>query len=138
MRVVLDPGVLISAVVSPSGVCSEIVELIEEGVFDLIVSTKLTGEFRNTLQREHFRRWASLERVDEFVTTILMEAEQCDDPANVPAITRDPKDDYLVALALASVADVLVSGDQDLTELTDAPLTILTPRAFLDRLEQMR
>jgi predicted nucleic acid-binding protein len=32
--------------------------------------------------------------------------------------------------------DLLVSGDRDLTELEDTPVPILTPRAFLDRLNE--
>lgn len=57
------------------------------------------------------------------------------DPATVPALCREPDDDYLLALAVAGRAYVAVSGDRDLTELADPPVQILTPRAFIDRLE---
>jgi predicted nucleic acid-binding protein len=48
--------------------------------------------------------------------------------------TRDPKDDYLVALAQATHVDFLVSGDHDLTALAAALPPVLTPAAFLRRL----
>jgi predicted nucleic acid-binding protein len=53
------------------------------------------------------------------------------------AVTRDPNDDYLVALAVAAQADALISGDRDLTDL-QTPVPILTPRMFLVRLGESR
>jgi len=35
---------------------------------------------------------------------------------------------------VAAQADALVSGDRDLTDLQDSPVSVLTPRTFLDRL----
>lgn len=135
MRAVLDPGVLISAVVSPGGTCAEIIALLEVGRFELVMSPRLVAELRNTLQRERFRRWASEEGVDEFVAAVVLEAREFSDPDKVEPTTRDPKDDYLIALAQAANADVLVSGDLDLLDLEDPPVEVLTPRSFLDRLE---
>ena len=57
-----------------------------------------------------------------------------DDPDPVPAILRDPDDDYLVALASESGADAIVSGDLDLHEATGLSVDILTPREALTRL----
>ncbi len=56
------------------------------------------------------------------------------DPGSIPRATPDPKDDYLVALALSSEVDFLVSGDPHLTGLEGARPRILTPRAFLELL----
>jgi predicted nucleic acid-binding protein len=50
----------------------------------------------------------------------------------IPAVTRDPKDDYLLAYALVGEADYLVTGDEDLLVLEGqiSELEILTPRQF--------
>jgi predicted nucleic acid-binding protein len=56
------------------------------------------------------------------------------DPLDIPSVTRDPKDDYLVALAREAGADSLVSGDPDLTSLADPVLRVMTPRELLDLL----
>jgi predicted nucleic acid-binding protein len=50
------------------------------------------------------------------------------------AVSRDPKDDYLVALARECGADFLVSGDQDLTALSEILPPVRTPAAFLEAL----
>jgi hypothetical protein len=52
-----------------------------------------------------------------------------DDPEHAPPVSRDPNDDYLIATALHAKADVLVSGDRDLTDLLDPPVRILTHAA---------
>lgn len=61
-------------------------------------------------------------------------AEIVDDPQRVEPISRDPDDDYLIALSRAANADVLVTGDEDLTSVSVTGLEILTPRQLLDRL----
>lgn len=49
-------------------------------------------------------------------------------------MSRDPDDDYLIALARTARADALVSGDADLTDLDLTDLPVLTPRQFLEDL----
>jgi uncharacterized protein len=49
----------------------------------------------------------------------------------------DPKDDYLIALARASNADCLVSGDSHLLDLGYLPpFMVVAPRDFLDELKR--
>lgn len=54
--------------------------------------------------------------------------------------TPDPDDDYLIAVAAGSAAEVLVSGDSHLLDLetnmtSGISTTIVTPREFLDQME---
>ena len=51
-----------------------------------------------------------------------------DDPDPVQPVSRDPDDDYLVALALQSGAEAIDSGDLDLREALGLPVEVLTPR----------
>lgn len=52
----------------------------------------------------------------------------------MPAVTADPKDDYLVALYRECDADLLVSGESDLHDLDEDDVTVVTPRGLLERL----
>jgi hypothetical protein len=47
-------------------------------------------------------------------------------------ICRDPKDNYLVSLALDSKADFLISGDKDLLELNKIGETVVLKYADFD------
>jgi len=53
-----------------------------------------------------------------------------------PAVTRDPKDDYLIAHAVAGFANYLVTGDGDLLALDRVETVhIVTASDFLARLD---
>jgi predicted nucleic acid-binding protein len=51
-------------------------------------------------------------------------------------VCRDPRDDYLVALATARGAEAIVTGDLDLLAINPDQLSfeVLTPRQLTDRL----
>jgi len=57
VRAVLDPNVLVSALISPAGPPREIVGAWMQGRFDLVASPALLGELRDVLERPKFRRW---------------------------------------------------------------------------------
>ncbi len=58
-------------------------------------------------------------------------------PAEIPAISRDPGDDLVIACAIVGHADVIVSGDRDLLTLGQVGrIPILTAAEFLHRLQE--
>jgi uncharacterized protein len=134
VRVILDPNVYISAVLAPSGTSAHLLLRWRLRHVDLIVSAKLLEELSRTLRRERFRSYLALADVDDLIDQLRRRAVFVPDPAAVDPISRDPDDDYLIALALAAGADALVSGDRDLTDLGDPPVRVLTPRELLDEL----
>jgi len=134
IRVVFDPGVLVSAFISPRAAPAELVQAWRDGRFELVVSPKLLEELRRVLLRPKFRRYATEQEVQEYVAHLKEEGHAELDPAIPVGATPDPKDDYLVGLARAANAHILVSGDQHLTRLEDPHPPVLTPRALLDQL----
>jgi uncharacterized protein len=138
LRVVLDPGVLVSAVLSRSGTPARIIDAWRDGEFDLIVSPRLLDELEDVLLRPRFGEYATPEEVRTYVDGLAVEGVAFDDHGNPPRVTRDPDDDYLFALAVAADADFLVSGDKDVTSAPDPPCAVLTPRAFLEQLRGAR
>ena len=137
IRLVLDPGVLVSAAIVGGGAPALILEAIREGRADLIVSERLLGELDGVLARPRFRKYLTVEQAQRFVAAIRRIAIVEDDVRTPPRVSRDPDDDYLVALARSAGAVALVSGDKDLTSLKDASPPVFTPRQTLDRLEEM-
>lgn len=136
MRVVLDPNVLVSALISPAGPPREILTAWTQGRFDPIASPALLDELRDVLARARFRRWVSAAIAAEYVDGLTDAALVIDDPPAQPGLSPDPDDDYLVTLARASNADYLISGDRHLTGLADPNPPVLTPRQFVDRLTE--
>jgi predicted nucleic acid-binding protein len=57
VRAVLDPNVLVSAVISPAGPAGSILLAWSLGQFELVTSPKLLDELADVLARPKLRRW---------------------------------------------------------------------------------
>ena len=134
LRVVLDPGVLISALLSPRGTPARLYLLWLSGEFELVACPHLIEELEGVLRRPKFRDLVTRDEVDEFVDVIRRGAITVENPVIAEGVTRDPGDDYLVALAQAANANHMVSGDKDLTSLATVSPPVLSPATFLDLL----
>ena len=123
-----------SGLLSSVGAPAVLLDRWRGGRFDLIVSPLWVEEFDRVVARPKIARYIGARDATELREAILRQAIIVDDPPAQPGLTPDPGDDYLVALARASRADVLVSGDRHLLELSDPVPPVLTPRAFVDDL----
>ncbi len=132
MRAVLDPNVLIAALLSPRGAPAQIVSRWLAGEFELVVSESLLAELERTLSYPKLRTRIAAVDASEFVALLRDGAVLASDPADTPRRSADPGDDYLLALAESERA-VLVSGDRHLLDLA-RELPIHTPRQFADAL----
>jgi putative PIN family toxin of toxin-antitoxin system len=132
VRAVLDPNILIAALLSPTGAPARLVGRWLAGEFELIVSEPLLAELERALAYPKLRRRVSAEEAAELVGLLRDGAVHAPDPPHPPRRSPDPGDDYLLALAESERA-VLVTGDQHLLALADE-FPIHTARAFLDQL----
>ena len=129
-RAVLDPGVLVSALITPTGRPAELLLSARTGGFDLVVSPILLDELESVLRREKFRRYVDLDGVAAYLHLLRRDAQLVVDPETPPPIRcTDPDDDYLIALAHSQSA-ALVSGDSDLLGLADR-IPVFSPAEFL-------
>ena len=137
LRVVVDPGVLVSARLSGRAAPAEMVRRWLAGQIDVIVSPRLLDELDDVLHRPAFGRWLTLDEADAYVELLRTHATVVDDPPPEVGHTPDPGDDYLVSLARDARADLLVSGDSDLVDPVDPRPPVRTPRALIDLLDQI-
>jgi putative PIN family toxin of toxin-antitoxin system len=125
--------VLVSAAISPRGAPRELILLWHGGAFVLVVSYELLLELQSVLLREKFRRYRPERDVLDYVLW-LRENAALGSEGEMRPLSRDPENDYLLALARNSGADYLVSGDPDLRDLEeqeDLP-AVVSPRQFAD------
>ena len=132
---VIDPNVWVSAVINPFGVPARVVEAVITGKLVAVVSQHLLDELTAVLIRPTFRRWVSVTDAVAFVETLAGYADLYPDPGTPASRTRDPNDDYLVALAEAAVA-VIVSGDADVLD-ADLETPAISPRDLLARISSL-
>ncbi len=130
VRAVLDPNVLISALLSATGAPAQVLRAWLGGRFELVVSPLLLAELDRALAYPKLRKRISPEDAKRFVELLQRSATVAQDPdAEPPRRSVDPGDDYLIALAAAERA-ALVSGDKHLLAL-EGDLPIFAPAAFL-------
>ena len=135
MRVIIDANVFVSAVIQ-RGASHRIVAawLAGSADFEVVMCPELLGEVREVLMtRPRLRKWISLQNATLFVETIEAVVDLVEDPGEVEPETRDPNDDYLIALARTHDVDVVVSGDKDLLEWNEQRPPVMTPADFEDR-----
>ncbi|MGD0603154.1 MAG: putative toxin-antitoxin system toxin component, PIN family [Streptosporangiaceae bacterium] len=136
LRAVIDPNVWISALISPSGAPADVLRAVLAGEVTAIATPHLLEEVAEVLYRDKLRRWVSLSDAEGYVAALADKVELRPEAGKPSKTTRDPDDDYLVALAEQSGA-VIVTGDGDLLSMDLHP-PAMTPRALLDWLRSHR
>ena len=111
MRAVLDTNIFISALVSTSGAPSRLVDAWIDGDFTLCSHALQLDELRGVTRREHLRPLIRSSDAGRLINQIMQMAEM---PSRLPDVqrSRDPNDDFLLALCEAGNADWLATGDK--------------------------
>jgi putative PIN family toxin of toxin-antitoxin system len=136
MRVILDTNILLSALLSPLGAPAKIIDAWERKVFTLVACDALIAEFREVAGRPLFRRRLRASVAELLAAGIRDFSLFCRDLPSGP-VAPDPKDSYLLALAEASEAEFLVTGDKELLSLKRHKSTrIITPAVMIELLKE--
>lgn len=130
MRVALDTNVLVSAVAT-RGLCADIFNLVL-AEHQLILGETVLAEMRRVLKQ---KMRVPDETIGEFETLLRAEALIVAKAKTTSIPVRDKSDMSVLAEAISGNAEVLVTGDRDLLEVTaKVPLDILSPRGLWERL----
>jgi putative PIN family toxin of toxin-antitoxin system len=137
----LDSSVLVSAFLTPPGAPGQVLDAAEAGVFTLCLSREILVETAKALLRApRLRARYGFDRaaVERFCDGLAASAEMVADLPALQAVPRDPKDDPIVATAVAGRADYLVTGDRrHLLPLGSyRGIQIVSVRAFLELLAE--
>ena len=136
MRAVIDTGVFVSGLIRRQGTTGDVLRALRDGRFTAIYSTDIVVEIIDVLGRAEFRSKYHIEPDDitALVNLIRLRGELVTPVRKVNAC-RDPKDDKFLEAALSTQTDCIVSGDDDLLDLTPfEEIPILRPAEFLARI----
>jgi len=115
---------------APHGAPAGVLRAWMDGAFELIVSPLLLAELERALAYPKLRKRIPAEEAARVAEWLRGSGMIVDDPDAAPPIrSRDPGDDYMLALA-ATARAALVTGDGHLLTL-DTELPIYSPAAFL-------
>ena len=136
LRAVVDVNVLVSAHLNAHGPPARTYRAWLAGEFELVASDHLIGELELVGARPHLAARLDPQAILVLVARLRTDSVLVDDPAAERVVRADSRDDYLVALARAAGAHVIVTGDRHLLDLEELKPPALEPRAFLALLEQ--
>jgi putative PIN family toxin of toxin-antitoxin system len=138
VRLVLDTNTIISGLLW-QGTPGKLLDAAHNGQVTLFTSVPLLDELQGVLYREKFA--SQLDKrglsVTDFFHGYAALATLVIPVKIAPTIIKDPADDAVLACALASQADLIVSGDTDLLTLQlYEGIRIVDAAAAIDLIEQ--
>lgn len=137
MRVVLDTGVLIAALITTGTPPHQIYQAWYKRRFELVTSEWQLDEFRRVSRYPRLRRFLHPAEAGALVNGMRRRAILVRELRDV-SLSADPDDDPLLATAVVGEADFLVSGDKrGILALKQVETTrIVTAREFLRHLKR--
>jgi len=137
MRVVLDTGILIAALITRDTPPDRIYQAWRKRRFELVTSEWQLEEFRRVSRYPKLRKYLQPIEAGNLVNGLRHQARLLDDFPDVE-LSPDPDDNPLLAMAIAGEVDYLVSGDKrDVLALKKVgKARIITARRFLTILQK--
>jgi len=114
MRLILDTNLWISFLISSK--YEKLDELLFNEKCKLLFSQELLEEFVTVAKRPKLKKYISRDELEDLLETIDEVAEIVNVTSEISQC-RDPKDNFLLSLAIDGKADFLLTGDKDLLVL---------------------
>jgi putative PIN family toxin of toxin-antitoxin system len=128
MKVIFDTNILVSAVLKDKDPERVIQFVVDHQDFDWIATSAILTEYKEVLARPKFRLPREVRQEWENLFDIAVTLVEANIVVDFPA---DPKDSMLLACAVSSNADFLITGDIKLLQAKIAADTsILTVASF--------
>lgn len=137
IRAILDANVYVSAAITrnPDSAPARLLGAVVDARIEVLLCPILLTELTDTLRRPKLKRYLSDEQAAAFAADVELLVRNVADPSEpYPATSRDPDDDYLLALLAEHPGAVLCTGDGDLLELRNSR-PIASPRELVDLLD---
>lgn len=115
ITLVIDTNLLVSAALSKK-LRNELEAIVLNKNTTIVASKPLFEELTNVLNRSKFSKYFSQDQIDKFLYFWKIRAKLVNVKLTIK-VCRDPKDDYILALAIASKANYILTGDKDLLVL---------------------
>jgi putative PIN family toxin of toxin-antitoxin system len=138
MVIVLDTNVLVAATLSPFGASFQILTLVPQRRFELLLSVPLMLEYEEVLKREEMRAKSqlTLAEIDALLDLLAAVGTPCTPFFQWRPQLPDPDDEMLLELAVNGHADVIVTVNvrHFVPAAWTFGLEVLRPGEFLRRL----
>ena len=137
MRIVLDTNIFVSALISGDGYPGQLLAAVKRERITLVTSVYQIDELREVLGRERLKPYIRPEESEDLLYHLEAVGMTMSRLPEV-SLSPDPKDNPVLATAVAGEADLLVSGDKgDMLALGHVEgIPIVTARNAVGRLRR--
>jgi putative PIN family toxin of toxin-antitoxin system len=134
-RIILDTNVLYAGTFSSKGASFKVLQAIEEGKVQIVISTTLLFEYEDILKRNQLTLGLSDQEIEKILDYFCMQSEH----QKIYFLWRphlpDPKDDHLLELAIASGTKLIVTHNtKDFQGVEEFDIRSITPKKLLEEI----
>lgn len=130
MKILVDTNVLLSAALRDRLPERVVLFVATQDDWKWLVTPEILNEYTTVLRRPKFK--LEIETIERWTSLLSLRTVNIGSPLTMASFPRDPKDAPLLAAALFSKADFLITGDRDLLEAKGAvAIRIVTVTEFV-------
>ena len=132
MKIIIDTNVFISALKSSRGASFRLLQLLGENKFTVCISVPLIFEYDDVAKRDGMLQ-ITTEQIDDIIDYICLVGERVEIFYLWRPILSDPKDDFVMELAVNASADYIITfNEKDFVKGEKVfKIKIMTPQEFL-------
>jgi len=134
-RIILDTNVLYAGLFSSKGASFKVLQAIEEGRVQIVISTTLLFEYEDILKRNQLILDLSNQEIEKILDFFCMQSEHQKIYFLWRPCLPDPKDDHLLELAIASGTKLIVTHNtKDFKGVEEFGIRSITPKKMLEEI----
>lgn len=131
-QIVLDTNVLLSALRSQLGASFRLLSLVEDARFQTNLSVALVLEYEDVLKRPELNPDLTAQEIDDILDFLCQNSNLREIFYLWRPLLRDPKDDFVLELAVESDCDYIVTfNTKDFAEAEKFGIKAIKPGEFL-------
>jgi putative PIN family toxin of toxin-antitoxin system len=137
-RVVIDTNVFIAALLSQRGAAHQLLLLIDQQLYQPVLSVPLTLEYEDVGLRMLPQTTLSYQDFDNILDYVVAQSERRRIHFLWRPFLKDPKDDMVLELAVAAQCETIITfNTKDFAGVEQFGIMTLTPYAFLQTIGQL-
>lgn len=138
-QIVLDTNVLLSALRSKLGAAFRLLSLIGDKRFRLNLSVALVLEYEDVLKRPEMNLNLTPREIDDVIDFLCANANLREIFYLWRPTLRDPKDDFVLELAVESNSDFIITYNlKDFVQAANFDIEAITPAQFLREIGEIK
>ena len=131
--IIIDTNVLLTALKSSLGTSYRLLSMVQDNRFEIHISAPLIAEYESVLKRGHLA--LSDQQIDDIIDFICTKAIHHKIYYLWRPVLKDPDDDFLLELAVKTRAMIVTWNLADFKQAANFGIKVMTPRDFLNELE---